>query len=260
MKEIILNLKYDESIPVEAEAITPDNFSNKTKEEIEELDLYLGNKVVKLRDIFDVSVDGDKTAKIDETRIIIKGNAYRIKRIGEGMTEGEIVVEGSVDMRCGAMMQGGRITVKGNADSWTGQEMAGGEIIIEGDAEDYVGSAYRGALSGMSGGKITIKGNVGLYLGEKMSGGEIIVEGDADMLAGLEMTGGMITIKGDAIMPGGEMTGGEVVVMGDVIDRLPTFKYVGIETKENAILEKYAGDLSVRRAKGSLYIKPTAKP
>jgi len=259
MKLITLNLKYGGRIPVESEAITPDNFSEKNKEEIEELDLYLGNKVVKLREIFDVSVEGDNTSKIDETKIIIKGNADRIKRIGEGMTGGEIIVEGSVDMHCGSMMHGGKITIKGNADSWTGREMAGGEIIIEGNAGDYIGSAYRGALSGMIGGKITIKGNVGLYLGEKMEGGDIIVEGDADMLAGLEMSGGKITIKGDAIMPGGEMTAGEVIVMGNVIDRLPTFKYVGRETKENAILEKYAGDLSVRRAKGSLYIKPATK-
>lgn len=254
MKVITLNLKYDGSIPVEAETITPDIFSDKSKEEIEELSLYLGNKVVKLREIFDVSVEGSSTG-IDDVKIIIKGNAYRIKRIGEGMTGGEILVEGNVDMRCGSTMRGGKITIKGNADSWTGQEMVGGEIIIEGDAGNYIGSGYRGALNGMSGGKITIKGNAGLYLGEKMNGGEIVVEKDADMLAGLEMSGGKITIKGNAIMPGGEMTGGDIIVMGTVIDRLPTFKYLGKEIIDNADFEKYVGDLAMRRAKGSLYIK-----
>ncbi|VUT25285.1 MAG: Formylmethanofuran dehydrogenase subunit C [Candidatus Methanolliviera sp. GoM_asphalt] len=254
MQNITLKSKYDGRISVEAEIITPDNFSGKDAKEIGEMDLFMGNKTVKLKDIFEVSVEGS-SENPEDTEIIIKGNTDRIKRIGEGMTSGKIVIEGDVDMHCGAMMRGGKIIVKGDADSWAGREMSGGELLIEGDAKNYIGGAYRGETYGMTGGKITVKGNVGAYLGEKMKDGEIVVEGDADMISGMEMLGGKIIIKGDAIMPGGEMKGGTVIVMGEVTDRMPTFKMDGMEIIEGIEFNRYTGDLSVRRAKGVLYMK-----
>ena len=256
MQNITLKSKYDGRISVEAEVITPDNFSGKDAKEIGEMDLFMGNKTVKLKDIFEVeSSENSSENSPKDTEIIIKGNTDRIKRIGEGMTSGKIVIEGDVDMHCGAMMRGGEIIIKGDADSWAGREMSGGELVIEGDAKNYIGGAYRGETYGMTGGKITVKGNAGAYLGEKMKDGEIVVEGDADMIPGMEMLGGKIIIKRDAIMPGGEMKGGTVIVMGKVTDRMPTFKMDGMEIIEGTEFNRYAGDLSVRRAKGILYMR-----
>jgi len=271
MQNITLKSKYDGRISVEAEIITPDNFSGKDAKEIGDMSVFMGNKTVKLKDIFEVlttkvvaygnrrfptmSVENSSENSPEDAEIIIKGNTDRIKRIGEGMTSGRIVIEGDVDMHCGAMMRGGEIIIKGDADSWAGREMSGGELVIEGDAKNYIGGAYRGETYGMTGGKITVKGNVGAYLGEKMKDGEIVVEGDADMIPGMEMLGGKMIIKGDAIMPGGEMKGGTVIVMGKVTDRMPTFKMDGMEILEGIEFNRYTGDLSVRRAKGILYMR-----
>ncbi|RLG33897.1 formylmethanofuran dehydrogenase subunit C, partial [Methanosarcinales archaeon] len=184
MPTITLSMKQSITVPLEAENITPDNLAGKSVDEIKAVTVYHGNSEAVIGDFFDVTVEGSGNDPAS-TEIIIKGDLTRVKRIGEGMSAGSIVIEGDCDMHCGAFMRGGKITVKGNADAWAGREMRGGEIIIEGDAGNYVGSAYRGELTGMRGGKIVVEGNAGDYLGEHLGGGEIIVKGNTGVLPGL---------------------------------------------------------------------------
>ena len=96
----------------------------RARKQIGAIGAWEGNSQITLADLFDVAVDGSADAA--DTKIIIDGDVPRVKRIGEAMTAGEIVVKGDVDMRCGALMSGGSITVEGNADSWVGREMMGG--------------------------------------------------------------------------------------------------------------------------------------
>jgi len=98
----------------------------RARKQIGAIGAWEGNEEITLADIFDVAVDG--SGDVAETKIIIDGDVPRVKRIGEAMTAGEIVVKGDVDMRCGARMSGGSITVEGDADSWVGREMTGGEM------------------------------------------------------------------------------------------------------------------------------------
>jgi len=251
MQRVNLSLKEKNKIPLEAETLTPDAFAGKTEEEIKALSVWYGNEKRLLGDFFKVEVQG--CAKPEETKILIKGDLSRVKRIGQGMTAGEIEIYGNVDMHCGSNMEGGKITINGDADSWLGCEMKGGEILLKGNAGYYVGSGYRGEACGMKGGKITINGNTKDYLGEHMCGGEILVKGDTGLLPAISNNGGTIIIEGSATMPASEMKKGTVIIKGKVSDFLPSFFEEGCEELEGLVYRKFTGDVNVG-GKGVLLI------
>lgn len=251
MKIITIKPKRQIRISVEAENISPDKFANKTEEEIRSIEAWMGNQKTTLGELFSVKVEGSGT--VDETKIFMQGDFSRVKRIGEGMTSGLIMIKGDVDMHLGAKMKGGRITVSGNADSWVGREMQGGEIIIEGNANYYVGSGYRGETCGMRGGRIVVMGNVRDFLGEHMCGGEIVVKGNAGLLPGLSNKGGKIVIEGSTSRPGSEMTKGTIIVE-EVEEMIPVFRSEGKEVVDGITYKKYVGDVIVN-GKGLLYVR-----
>lgn len=252
MQEVFLKPKIEFKISIEAENISPDKFANKTEEQIRSLEVWMGNQRVTIGELFTVNVNGAGPAA--DTKLVIEGDLSRVKRIGEGMTAGIIMIKGNVDMHLGAGMSGGKITVSGNADSWAGREMRGGEIIIEGDAGYYLGSGYRGETCGMKGGKITVMGSALDFVGEHMCGGEIIVKGNAGLLPGLSNNGGRIVIGGNTSRPGSEMAKGTIIVNGAVDEMMPVFKLEGTEALNGVTYRKYAGDVIVN-GKGVLYVK-----
>ena len=253
MQTVTLAPKEQFNISIEAETITPDNFAGKSAQDIGAQIAYKGNTPQPLSELFDITVDGSADAA-DDVKIEINGNVPRVKRIGEGMTAGRIMINGNVDMRCGAKMRGGHITINGDADSWVGQEMRGGEIYVQGNAAYYVGAGYRGESCGMRGGKITVFGNAKDFVGEHMCGGEIIIKGNAGIMPGLSNKGGKIMIEGDTSMPGSEMTKGTIIVKGKVTEMMPVFQKEGIEPVEGVEFSKYTGDVIVG-GKGELFVK-----
>lgn len=261
MQTVTLSIKEKNIIPIEADTITPDNFASKLKEEIETIPVWYGNTQVPLGEMFDVICECSESeecclmqANADNVKIVMNGDLSRVKRIGQGMTGGEIEINSNVDMHCGSNMAGGKITINGDADSWLGCEMKGGEIILNGNAGYYVGSGYRGEACGMKGGKITVNGNTRDYLGEHMCGGEIIVKGDAGLLPGISNNGGTIVIEGSTTMAASEMKNGTVVVKGEVAELMPSFNEDGTEEFEGETYRKFAGDVNVG-GKGVLLIK-----
>ncbi len=251
MAEVFLKPKSQFKISVEAENISPDKFAGKTGKEIEFLEAWMGNHKTTLGELFSVIVNG--TGAATDTKIIMEGDFSRVKRIGEGMTSGLIVIKGNVDMHLGWKMSGGKISVAGNADSWAGREMKGGEIVIEGNAGYYLGAGYRGESCGMRGGKISVSGNALDFLGEHMCGGEIVVKGNAGILPGLSNNGGKIVIEGSTSRPGSEMAKGTIIV-GRVEEMMPVFKLEGTEALDGVMYKKYTGDVVVN-GKGLLYVK-----
>jgi formylmethanofuran dehydrogenase subunit C len=252
MQTVTIKPKNDIKISVEAENISPDKFAGKSEKDIQSLEAYLGNQKTTLGELFSIKVEG--TGAAADTKIVMEGNFSRVKRIGEGMTAGLIMIKGNVDMHLGAKMSGGKITLSGNADSWAGREMKGGELIIEGDARYYLGAGYRGETCGMRGGKITVMGNALDFLGEHMCGGEIIVKGNAGILAGISNNGGKIVIEGKTSRPGSEMAKGTIIVNGTVAEMMPVFKLEGTEAVDGVTYKKYTGDVIVG-GKGVLYVK-----
>ncbi len=252
MQTVTIKPKNDIKISVEAENISPDKFAGKSEKDIQSLEAYLGNQKTTLGELFSIKVEG--TGAAADTKIVMEGNFSRVKRIGEGMTAGLLMIKGNVDMHLGAKMSGGKIMLSGNADSWAGREMKGGELIIEGDARYYLGAGYRGETCGMRGGKITVMGNALDFLGEHMCGGEIIVKGNAGILAGISNNGGKIVIEGNTRRPGSEMAKGTIIVNGTVAEMMPVFKLEGTEAVDGVTYKKYTGDVIVG-GKGVLYVK-----
>ena len=267
MEEVTLIPKKEIDIKVEADVITPDSFAGKSAEEIGNLAVWQGPKTYPLSEFFEVT--GNAGSSAAETSIRIKGDAMRVKRIGEGMSAGKIEIEGSAGMHVGTGMKGGEIVVYGDADSWAGMEMTGGLLHIKGNAGDHVGCAYRGKWHGMKGGRIVIEGSARHQLGGGMDGGEIIVEGNVESFCGIRQNGGLIFVKGNALRGvGAEMAGGTIVIGGKIERFSPGFEFVSMENsvKSGEIeligeFKKFTGDYAIsKRAKGALYVVADANP
>ena len=188
---ILLTLKEQPSVPLEAETLSPDVMATLSHDEARALPVYLGKRRLRVDDFFDVEGAGS-----DELEI--RGAAGKVKWIGRGMTRGHIRVVGDAGMHLGAYMKGGAIEVSGNASDWVGAEMSGGLIRIRGNAGGQVGAAYRGSSSGMRDGMILIGGSAGMEVGMRMKRGVIAVGGAVRDFAGLQMKGGTIFLLGGA--------------------------------------------------------------
>ena len=104
--------------------MTPDKLFGKTEAEIKAVNVWWGNKEKNTGDLFYVSVD-ETAGSADEVKIVLDGDLSRVKRIGNGMTAGEIEANSTVDMHCGAMMRGGKIVIEGDA-VMSGADMTSG--------------------------------------------------------------------------------------------------------------------------------------
>ncbi|MFH0968162.1 MAG: formylmethanofuran dehydrogenase subunit C [Methanobacteriota archaeon] len=231
-------------LPVEAEVIVPENFIG-----THDLFVYEGNKKRRLEDLFSIRKDGNVNSP-EKVLVSLRGDTSRVKRVGEYMSSGRIIIEGDIGMHCGNFMRGGDIEIQGNADGWLGREMRGGSILCHGNAGNYCAAGYRGEKRGMRGGFIEVLGNAGDYLAENLTGGEVHVHGNTGMFPGVEMRGGLLTIDGDAWMPGANMTKGTCIVRGRVHDMLPTFERIGEEDG----MVVYHGDVA-GRGKGELKLQ-----
>ncbi|WP_440946139.1 formylmethanofuran dehydrogenase subunit C [Methanosarcina sp. T3] len=267
MEEVTLIPKGKIDIKLEADVITPDSFAGKSAGEIGMLSVWQGPKTYPLSDFFEVT--GNAGSSAAGTMIRIKGDAMRIKRIGEGMSAGKIEIEGSAGMHVGTGMKGGEILVHGDADSWAGMEMLGGLLHIKGNAGDHVGCAYRGKWHGMKGGRIVIEGSARHNLGGGMDGGEILVDGNVEGFCGIRQNGGLIVVKGGALRTVGvEMAGGTIVIGGKIQRFSPGFEFVSMENKVTSgeveligEFKKFTGDYAIsKRAKGALYVSAAANP
>jgi formylmethanofuran dehydrogenase subunit C len=239
-------------IPIEAETIIPQNFLRKN-----DIRVYEGNKERKLEDLFYITIEGPAVSP-DQVEVILTGDTGVIKRVGEYMNAGRIIVEGDIGMHCGNFMSAGEIIIRGNADSWLGREMRGGVIRCEGNAAHYCAAGYRGEKRGMRGGTVEVSGNAGDFAAEYLCGGEVLIHGSCGDLPGVEMRGGTLTIGGDCHRPCGNMTGGTCRIFGTAHQFLPTFRKNGLEDVEYAgkqyRMTAYRGDVA-NRGKGTVLIR-----
>ncbi len=214
--KIVLTLKEQPSVPLEAENISPDVMAGLSNAALRELPIFLGKRQCKMSDFF--NVEGEASDQIE-----LHGDAAKVKWIGRGMTRGRITVVGNAGMHLGAYMKGGAIEVTGNASDWVGAEMRRGFIRIHGNAGGQIGAAYRGSMSGMNEGTILIGGSAGLEVGMRMKRGIIAIAGPVRDFAGLQMKGGTIfLLKGAELRTGAWMIRGTIVSLAP-IPLLPTF-------------------------------------
>ncbi len=161
--------------------------------------------------------------------VAFAGTDARCDKIGAGMKEGEILIEGDVGAYLGAGMKGGKIRVKGSAGALAGASMAGGEIAIDGDSGERTAGILVGETLGMRGGLLTIGGNAGPLLGERMRRGLVIVGGDAGDYLGGRMVAGTIIVKRRAgRFAGFGMRRGSLILLEEPKELLPTFGDSGV--------------------------------
>lgn len=231
-----LTLKQELRVPLEAEAISPDRLCGLSESKVGEQTVQYGRRRRKLRDFFDieagVQVDELVTGEFgstasDEQTVGVVGDLTRVKRLGEGMSQGMLRIVGAAGMHLGAQMRGGLIRVDGDCGAWAGAEMKGGRIYIGGNAGDQLGAAYRGSTTGMRGGLIEVRGAAGVELGRLMRRGTIVVGGVAGECCGLQMRGGTVVLKGGAeIRPGVMMRRGTILSLKP-LKVLPTWRKSG---------------------------------
>ena len=240
--QVTLVLKKLPSLPVEAESINPENVTAKGIKDIENLTLWSGNRQEKVGDYFKVSITPlNETGKAGDSalasiapgreaqdglaKLVVQGDLSRFKRLGQGMTAGEMEIRGSVGFHAGALMRGGKLLIQGDAGDWLGAHMEGGQIRVEGSAGHFVGAAYRGETQGMTGGTILIRERAGQMVGARMRRGVIAIGGDCGDLPGFGMLAGTILIAGTpGRQVGAKMQRGTVIIL-QPNDLLPTFYY-----------------------------------
>jgi formylmethanofuran dehydrogenase subunit C len=250
-------------VPLQAACINPDVFEGKSVKEVAALPITEGNRNITLGDAFEVTED-----KTETPNITITGDVSKVKRIGQGMKKGEIVINGNVGMHTGERMAGGKITVNGNADGWTGSEMKGGIIEIHGNSGDYTASPYRGQSTGMKGGLILVDGNVGTDVACYLHGGIIKIKGSAGRFLGYHMSDGAIYVEKQCeVRPGACMTGGKIIINGVVEEVLPSFTIETVKPKVKVDDTQsvqgpfyvFLGDLS-EHGTGKLFVSKTNNP
>lgn len=215
---IHLHLKRSPTVPLEAEAISPDVMGTLSNAEIRALTVYHGKRQLPLSEFFDV--EGERCHDLE-----LHGDLKKVRWIGRAMSRGSITVHGNAGMHLGAYMSGGRIEVHGDAGDWIGAEMKSGWIRVHGNAGGQIGAAYRGSLSGMKNGTIIIDGSAGLEVGMRMRRGTIILGGPAKDFTGLQMKGGTIILRdGAEIRTGAWMNRGTIISLKP-LQLMPTFAF-----------------------------------
>jgi len=224
---IILTPKRKFEVPVQAAYISPDVFKAKDIPEISNLPVTEGNRNLKLGNLFEIQEDN-----LETPYITINGDASKVKRIGQAMKTGEILVNGDCGMHTGEKMAGGKITVNGSIGGWSGNDMKGGLIEVHGDAGDYLASPYRGTATGMKGGVIVVDGKVGSDVGCYLHGGVLKIAGGAGRFLGYHMSAGAILVDKECDTRAGAcMTGGKIVITGNIQEVMPTFTIDSVKPK-----------------------------
>jgi formylmethanofuran dehydrogenase subunit C len=146
---------------------------------------------VALGDLFEITGNPD-------ARIRFTGDLQSVDRVGAGLNDGQVTIEGSVGIEAGL-------------------GMSGGALVIEGDAGERAGAAPLGHKRGMAGGELIVQGSAGPEAGAYMRRGLLAIARFAGDRTGLGMIAGTIIVFGRA----GSDTGlwskrGSVVALGDI--------------------------------------------
>lgn len=281
MKTIKMTLKQEPAIPLEVDALNPLQLAGMSADRIRSCEIWSGKGKKPAGDFFEVEIykgvprlpDG---VLLPEETVCLElcGNLSRVKRIGQGLEGGFILVHGDAGLHLGAFMSGGGILVEGSTGDWTGAHMSGGHIRVLGNAGNFTGSGYWGNKLGMTGGMILVQGSAAGMTGRLMRRGLIIVQGDAgdftagNMIAGTVIVGGSVGRR-----TGAEMKRGTVLLAAEP-EMMPTFletslyepvfvnifvrslKEKGITVpgiNENITCRRFAGDQAVQ-GKGEIMI------
>ena len=149
---------------------------------------------IPLGELFDLKGSADGTLRFT-------GNLELADRLGAGMTEGAVTVEGNLGSDAGLALAGGALDIQGNAGPGAGaaplgfkRGMTGGELVVRGSTE-------AGAGAGMRRGLLVIGGSAGERTGLGMIAGTVVVFGPAGAESGLWSKRGSVVALGPITLP-----------------------------------------------------------
>ncbi len=158
-------------------------------------------------------------------RIRFVGDLENGDRLGAGLKQGEVIVEGSVG-------------------SEAGLAMAGGALDITGDAGPRAGAAPLGYKRGMTGGELIVRGSAGAEAGASMRRGLLAIVGSAGDKAGFAMIAGTVIAFGSAGAESGLWSKrGSLIALGAI---LPPRTYAYACTYEPAFVRLMLTRLGLR--------------
>jgi formylmethanofuran dehydrogenase subunit C len=269
VKPLVLTLRQIPEQRLDLSPLVPQRLAGKSAAEIAALELQTTRTRVTVGDAFRLRMG-------DAGHIRIENAVDRLDRVGAGMNDGEIVVNGDVGVQAGRLMTGGRLQITGSAGPWAASAMRGGEMEIGGDVGDRLAGPLAGETVGMRGGLVIVRGNAGARAGDRMRRGIILVEGGAGRYAGSRMIAGTLMVRRAAgPLPGYLMRRGTIVLGGGCETLSPTFvdcgahDLVALRLMANLIAaysaplasitrrtrQRLAGDMAVL-GKGEIFLPP----
>lgn len=197
---ILATLKGPLSQRVDLSEVLAGSWATLTARELSGRPVYLERDgSARLGDLFEL--DGSP-----EGRIRFVGQLDQVDRLGATLTQGEVLVDGSVGREAGLAQAGGRLD-------------------INGDAGPRAGAAPPGFKRGMTGGELIVRGSAGPEAGAAMRRGLLVILRAAGDRTGLGMIAGTIVVFGAVgADPGLWSKRGSVVALGRVTPP-PTYFY-----------------------------------
>ena len=217
MSALVLTLREAPRQSVDASPLLPEHLAGLGERQVASLPLHTGNRQIALGELFEIAMG-------DADTLVLRGATGRLDRMGQGMTRGEIRIEGDAGAYLGHAMRGGEIVAAGSADLFAGGAMTGGTLRIGGDAGDFLGGALPGERAGMSGGAVLVGGRAGERAGDAMRRGLILVQGHVGDFAASRMIAGTLVVLGRCgTDPGYGMKRGTLLLGAQPERRLATF-------------------------------------
>ena len=94
---LTLTLREQPTVPLETDGVTPDRLAPCSRDEVEALTVWHGNRRAKVGDFFAVSGQAGEELRVE-------GDLRRVKFLGAGMTAGRLTIAGDAGMHTGAGM------------------------------------------------------------------------------------------------------------------------------------------------------------
>lgn len=189
MKPLVFALKAKPAQRLDLSPLLPHLLAGKSVAEIAAIDLATTREKITVGDVFTL-----RAGSVEELRF--DGGSERFDRLGRGLQNGRISVDGDVGIEAGRGMSGGELVVSGDAGPFAGSGMSGGRIEIAGDAGDFLAGPREGEMQGMSGGVLIVRGSVGQRPGDRLRRGTIVIEGHTGDCPGSRMIAGTLVVLG----------------------------------------------------------------
>ena len=244
MSGLVLTVTRPPRQRLDLSPLLPERLADLSIEVVGAIELACGNRRLRTDEVFTL-------ASGSGPGLVIRNQGARLDNIGQGMTMGEITIEGDAGAYAGLAMSGGRLTISGHAGPFAGAAMTGGIIEVTGNAGDWLGGGLPGERRGMAGGLILIRGDAGQRAADRQRRGIILIEGNAGDFLGARMVAGTTIVLGTETgrYPGFAMKRGTLLLNRRPQQMLPTFADAGRhELGFMSLLTSYLAPHSARLA------------